>query len=175
MSHVLYPFAVAALLVAALAAISIRSHQRFWLKAGAIAIVALFLPAAYLTIVDLLSRPKPVTQEWGARALPEATVLSAQFTEGDRIFLWLKLAEIDEPRYYALPWNEQMARQLFEAQQDAESNGTEVRMTRPFDSSHLESERMFYALPQEALPPKRAPGSEAFIYSSGVNTGVRDF
>ncbi|HSS63336.1 MAG TPA: hypothetical protein VLS27_02815, partial [Gammaproteobacteria bacterium] len=113
MSHILYPFAVAALMVAALAAISIWSNRRLLLKSSAILIVALTLPAAYLTILDLLSRPKPVSLEWAARDLNEAAVIGAHFKEGDRIFLWLRVEGVDEPRYYALPWDEQIAKELY--------------------------------------------------------------
>lgn len=173
MSHILYPFAAALLLVAALAAISIWSHHRLWLKTGAIVIVALFLPSSYVTIVDLLSRPKPVSLEWGSRNLMEATVLSAQFKEGDRIFLWLGVDGVDEPRYYVLPWDEQVAKQLHGAQQEADDNGTEVRMNRPFANSYDEAEMMFYALPQPARPPKQAPTSNSFYYNSRLSSEDR--
>ena len=36
----------------------------------------------------------------------------------------------------------------------AEADGTAVRMAMPFDSSLEDSEPMFYAMPQPAMPPK---------------------
>jgi hypothetical protein len=166
MSHVLYPFAAAALMFAALAAISIWSNQRLLLKSGAILIVAMLLPAAYLTILDLLSRPKPVSLEWASRDLSEATVIGAHLKENDRIFLWLRVEGLDEPRYYALPWDEQIAKELYGAQQEAEAKGTEVRMNRPFAQQKVESEMMFYAAPQPAAPPKQGPPNNPYFYSS---------
>lgn len=154
MNNIIYPFAAAALLVAALAAIAIWSNHRLLLKTSAVLIVALILPAAYVTILDLLSRPKPVSLEWAARDLSEATVISAHFKEGDRIFLWLRVDGVEEPRYYALPWDEQVAKQLYGAQQEAEAKGTEVRMNRPFARNDIDTEMMFYALPQKAAPLK---------------------
>ena len=93
-------------------------------------------------------------------------MLSAQFKEGDRIFLWLRVDGIEEPRYYALPWNEEVAKQLYGAQQEAEDMGTEVRMKQPFAKNKDESEMMFYALPQPALPPKHAPASNSYRYDT---------
>lgn len=166
MSHILYPFAIAALMVAALAAISIWSNHRLWLKSAAIVIVALILPAAYLTIVDLLSRPKPVSLEWGSRDLTAATVIGAHFKEGDRIFLWLGFDGVDEPRYYVLPWDEEIAKQLYGAQREADDKGTDVRMNRPFARNDVKSEMMFYARPQPAVPPKQGPDSSPYFYRS---------
>ncbi len=173
MSHILYPFAAAAVMVAALAAISIWSNHRLLLKFSAILIVALILPAAYLTILDLLSRPKPVSLEWSARDLSEATVIGAHFKEGDRIFLWLRVEGVDEPRYYALPWDEQVAKQLYGAQQEADAEGTEVRMNRPFAHRDMEAEMMFYALPQPAAPPKQGPPNNPYYYRSELRSEDR--
>ena len=48
-----------------------------------------------------------------------------------------------------------MAKQLFEAEREAEANGTNVRMRLPFEGMNEEMEEKFYAEPQPALPPKR--------------------
>lgn len=173
MNDILYPFAAAALLAAALAAIAIWSNQKLMLKVCAVAIVGLILPAAYITIADLLSRPKPVTLEWSARNLSEATVLSAQLEEGERIFLWLRLKGIEEPRYFALPWNEQVAKQLYGAQREAKEKGTEVRMKRPAGRKYVESEKMFYAAPQPAAPLKQAPSNSPYYHSSEIRSEDR--
>lgn len=173
MNEVIYPFAAASLLVAALATISIWSHHRLWLKVTAVILVALFLPAAHFAIVDLLSRPKPVSLEWSAQHLAEATVLGAQFKEGDRIFLWLRVDGVEEPRYYAQPWNEEVAKQLYGAQQEAEDMGTEVRMKQPLARTHDESEMMFYAVPQPVLPPKQAPASDSYYFNSEIESEDR--
>ncbi len=173
MSNILYPFAAAALMVAALAAISIWSNHRLLLKSTAVLIVALILPAAYITILDLLSRPKPVSLEWSSRDLSEATVISAHLKEGDRIFLWLQVEGVDEPRYYVLPWDEQVAKQLYGAQQEAKAKGTEVRMNRPFAQKNLDTDMMFYALPQRAAPPKQDPGNSPYFYRSELTTEDR--
>ncbi len=174
MNHLIYLFAVAALMVAALAAISIWSNHRLWIKVGAIAIVAMILPSSYLTILDLLSRPKPVSLEWSSRDLSEATVIGAHLKEGDRIFLWLRVEGVDEPRYYVLPWDEQVAKQLYGAQQEAQAKGTEVRMNRPFAKNSIDADMMFYALPQRAAPPKQSPPNNPYYFRSGLNTGDRD-
>lgn len=173
MSEVIYPFAAASLLVAALATICIWSRHRLWPKVTAIILAALFLPAVHFAIVDLLSRPKPVSLEWSAENLAEATVLGAQFKEGDRIFLWLRVDGVEEPRYYAQPWNEEIAKQLYGAQQEAEERGTEVRMKQSSAEAHDESEMMFYATPQPELPPKQAPAGNSYYFNSEIESEDR--
>ena len=42
----------------------------------------LFVPASYMSLTNLLSRPKPADMEWEQRQLSEATVLGAHLREG---------------------------------------------------------------------------------------------
>ncbi len=120
-------------------------------------IAALFLPAAYASLVELLSRPKPISLEWKHGDLSEAVVLGANLREGKSIYLWLRMAGLDEPRAYVLPWDQKLAQQLHDAQREAESQGTAVHMNRPFESSYDNRRRLFYAMPQPPQPPKEIP------------------
>ncbi len=79
--------------------------------------------------------------------------------EGEAIYLWLGLEGVLEPRSFALPWNEAMARQLHGAQGEAEETGTELRVRMPLVSSLDKEEPMFYAEPQQPPPPKTAPSN----------------
>ena len=53
-----------------------------------------------------------------------------------------------------LPWSRETAERLQEAQRSAEQEGGQLRMRMPFEPSLDELEPRFYALPQQALPPK---------------------
>lgn len=55
-------------------------------------IAALFIPAAYANVSDLLSRLKPASIEWFHRNASEATVISARIVESKSIYLWPQLS-----------------------------------------------------------------------------------
>ena len=151
-------FAGAAILAAVLATIGIWAPRRAWIKAGAVAVAALFLPLGYLGMIDLLGKPKPWALELGGHSVEEASVVSAVMREDVAIYVWLRIPGIAEPRAYALPWSEQTARQLQAAQQKAEQDGDAVRMRMRFSDTLDDREPVFYARPREALPPKSVPG-----------------
>jgi hypothetical protein len=150
-------FAAAAVLAACLGSIAVWAPRRLSMKLGAVLIAALFMPLAYAGISDLLSRPKPVDLEWWLAQADEATVVGSVPEEGRRIFLWLALDGVDEPRAYTLPWSRELAQQLQDAQEQAAEQQTAVRMRLPFERSLDDREPKFYALPQPALPEKPAP------------------
>ncbi len=165
MNHVFYLFAMLLALACALAAITIWSPRAVAAKVSALVLAALLLPLGYVSLADLLSRPKPVNLEWVHRDLAEATVLGAKLQEGQAIYLWLKLAEVAEPRAYALPWDQRLAEQLHRAQREADTTGTGLQLKLPFMSGQDDRERMFYAMPQPANPPKEVPFQNALQFS----------
>ncbi len=163
MNYVFYLFVMSVGLITALAAICIWSPRAIWVKVGALTLVMLLLPAAYVSLAELLSRPKPIALEWGHRDLSKAVVLHADWREGESIYLWLRVPGVDDPRAYVLPWKQNLAEQLFGAQREAESRGTEVHVERPF--GHDESQQpVFYAVPQPQPPPKVRPVNNTFVY-----------
>lgn len=164
MSHVFYLFAVSAALTATLAAISISAPRALWIKAGALAVAALFLPTTYISLTDLLSRPKPIALEWWHRDLSEAVVLGANLREGEAIYLWLKVAGLEAPRSYVLPWHQKLAEQLYGAQREADSTGTAVRVKTPFVAGRTDEDPMFYAVPHSPRPPKESPVDQPPMY-----------
>jgi hypothetical protein len=164
MTELSYLFMATAGLAGLLTTISIGSRHRLWIRAGAIAAAALFLPLAYAGYASLLSKPKPVALEWWLDGADEATVLSSSIQEEIGIFLWLQLAEVAEPRAYVLPWSRDLAEQLQAAAREAEQQDGRLKMRLPFEPSLDELEPKFYALPQPAPPPKdlRRPPPEMY-------------
>jgi hypothetical protein len=157
-------FVVLVGLAAILAQISIWAPRKVWVKVTALVTTALFLPAAYISLADLLSRPKPMDIEWNNVDLAEATVLGASMREDEAIYLWLGIEGLVEPRAYVMPWNQEMAQQLQDAQRAAETEGNGVRMSQPFERSWDKRERRFYAAPQPPLPDKRRGKDRPFIF-----------
>ena len=158
MTELLALFGFLAALAAILANIALWSPRRVWVKFGALAVVAILLPSGYLGLTEMLSRPKPIALELAQTELAEAAVLGTHLEENKAIYLWLALPDVGEPRAYALPWDEQLARQLRGAQRDSEENGAPVRMRRPFESSLDEREQRFYAAPPPPAPEKEPAG-----------------
>lgn len=164
-------FVLATVTAVALGLVAVWAPRRPTIKFAATGLALAFVPLAYAALAELLSKPKPVALEWWAARAEEATVLGSTMREGRGIYLWLQLAEFEEPRSYVLPWNRELAEQLQKALAEAEENDTQVRMRLPFEPSWDDREPKFYALPQPALPPKdvtphnpefyRGPASEA--------------
>ena len=168
MTELFHLFAASAALAVVLAGISIWSHRKLWAKISAVAATALFIPAIYLSYADLLSRPKPASLEWWNQDASEATVVGSKLREGEAIYLWIELAGTDEPRAYKLPWHQQLAKELYGAQREAEAKGTKVQMRFPFKDRTEALDPVFYALPQPPLPAKQADqgSSQYFQHSS---------
>ena len=148
-------FSVVVVVAASLAGIAVWAPRALRVKLIALTMTALLLPLMYLSLAELLGRPKPVAFEWNQIAFTEANVVAADLREGEAIYLWLRADGAEAPRAYALPWNLNTARQLYAAQQAAEAQGTPVRVRRIGSSGpDDESEPMFYAAPQPRPPSK---------------------
>jgi len=125
-------FAVLLGLVALLASIAIWSQRRTPIRSVAVILTALFIPIGYLGVVELLSQPKPMRHEWFKRHVDEATLLGVSVREGEAIYLWLRLDESLEPRYYVLPWQQQLAEKLQMLVDEAIRDGAAVTISNPF-------------------------------------------
>ena len=124
-------FVVGAILAAVLSLISIWAPRRLPVKGTALVTSVLFLPLGYASLVDLLSKPKPVDMEWWLSGAAEAEVLASRMVEGEGIYLWLQLPEVAEPRAYVLPWDRAAAEELQQAKREAEEQGGGVQMGLP--------------------------------------------
>jgi len=164
MEDLIFLFALTVVLASLLAGIGIWSPRNYWMKACAVATATLLFGAGYSSLVAMLSLPKPVGFEWAHRHLPDATVLAASIREGEAIYLWLGMAGVAEPRAYVLPWDRRVAEQLQSTMDEAEANGSGVRMTTPFEPSQDAREPKFYAMPQPAPPAKDYGAAPPLVY-----------
>lgn len=160
-------YAVFVMLAAALAVVAIWSPRRLALRAGSVVLLALTAAVAYGAFNDLLSRPKPAALEFARSGIDEAEVLGAALREGRGIYLWLRLPEIEEPRYYVMPWHLRLAEELQQAMREAERNRAGLVMRLPFEKGLEEREApRFYAVPQPKLPDKPAGDYEDYRHPS---------
>lgn len=154
MDELLPFFAGVTALAGILGSISIWTPRKVWMKCAALCTLAFFLPVAYFTMTDLLSRPKPADLEWLHRQVNQAQVLGTRMKEGEAIYVWLEMEGVTEPRAYVLPWDKQLAKQMHGAKREAESEGRPLMMGKPFQPSLEQREKKFYAAPQPKLPAK---------------------
>ena len=161
-------FVIAAALAGLLATIAIWAPRSLKLKVSALLCASLFLPLGYISLNDILSRPKPMSLESAHKTIEEARIVSAVMKEDVGIYLWLQLPEVTEPRSYKLPWSTEVAKQLHKAQQDAEAKGTEVKMKKPFEKNLETRDAIFYAPPQPAPPAKAAPDDNPILFNASA-------
>ena len=154
-------------LSAALALISVWSRRRLALRAGAVGLLALTALVAYTAFSDLLSRPKPTSLEFAHDDLGEAEVLGAALREGHGIYVWLRMPGLEEPRYYVMPWELEIAEELQKAMREADRNRAGLLMRLPFEKSiEGRATTRFYAVPVPKLPDKPAGDYEDYHHPS---------
>ncbi|MFQ5764607.1 MAG: hypothetical protein ACE5GT_06740 [Rhodospirillales bacterium] len=159
MSILFYVFAGAAGIAAALATIAIWAPRPTRVRLLAVAVTTLFLPLVYVQMAEMLSRPKPAPFEWYERQTKEAVVLGVSLDEGESIYLWLRLADSIEPRYYVVPWNLRLAERLEEALDEAIQSNAMIVLQNPFYRRSLEQwgdlnvDIIPPPLPPQKLPP----------------------
>lgn len=162
-------FVIAAALVGLLATIAIWAPRSLKLKILALLCASLFLPLGYISLNDILSRPKPMSLESAHQQLEEVRIVSAMMKEDVGIYLWVQLPNVAEPRSYKLPWSTEIAKDLHKAQQQAEAEGTEVKMKKPFEKNIDTRDAIFYASPQAAPPPKAAPQEKPILFNAAAS------
>jgi hypothetical protein len=156
---------IALALITCLGLIAVWSRRALFIRLGAVALTAAFLPLSYAAFSELLSKPKPVSLEWAHREAKEATVLASKMEENVAIYVWLSFPEADQPRAYVLPWNRQVAQQLQGANRQAQKTKSKVRMRRPFQVSMDARKELFYAAPQSGGPEKNPRDGSAMVYN----------
>jgi hypothetical protein len=138
-----------------------------WRRAAVSGFFALLLAGLFFGYSDMLGRPKSTRLEVLRPSEVDAKVLGSYVVEGSGIYLWLQLKDVREPRYYVLPWEEKMARNLQKAIADnAEAHGSGVAMRRPFDRSWDKRDAMFYPEPQPKTPDKMGAPPPAEMYQA---------
>ncbi len=156
MDSQIYLFAIMVLVAAGLAGITIWSRRRIAVKLVAIGLAAILMAASYVSLVELLGRPKPVVLEWTQAHVDQAEVLAARLHEGEAIYVWLQFPDNPQPRAYAMPWDKEQAEELQQARRKAEAEGAALQMRNPFVGTRDPNEPLFHPEPPKALPPKTA-------------------
>jgi hypothetical protein len=134
---------------------------------AALAITMLFLPVVYVQLIEMLSKPKPMSFEWYQRNTSEAELLGISLDEGRAIYLWLRLVGSTEPRYYKVPWNLRLAEKLEDAVDDAVRENSTIVLKNPFYRKSLDEwgDLNVDIIPPPLPPQKRFPSSPPRIFN----------
>ena len=158
-------FVMFSIVAASLAAIAIWTPRKTLVRAGAVVVTAFFIPIAYLGLQDLLSKPKPMEHEWFKRHVDEAVILGVSLEEGKAIYLWLRLDDSLQPRFYVLPWRTQLAEKLQNLIDEAIQANAVVTIKNPFSKNAFDNlgDLNVDIRPPAALPFKpRPPPAQIF-------------
>ena len=128
----------ATVVAAALASITFWAPSPTRVRILAVVVTTLFIPIAYVQLVEMLSKPKPMSFEWYERAREKGQVLGVSLYEKESIYLWLRLPGSFEPRYYKVPWNLRLADKLQKAVTKAARGNSTVVLEDPFSKRILE-------------------------------------
>jgi hypothetical protein len=154
MDVIYYVFAASIGVAALLSSIAIWAPRDTKVRVLALAVFTLFMPVVYVQLTGLLAKPKPVEFAWLERNVDRAEVLSISFDEGKAIYMWLRLNGMIEPRFYKLPWRQQVAEDLEDAMTQATRTRSGLIIKDPFSKRSLE-ERGGPSI--EIIPPPAPP------------------
>jgi len=165
--NLLLLFFVAAIAVAALlATLAIWAPRRPLVRFIALAVTVLFIPIAYLQFTEMLARPKPIAFEWFRRNVEQAQLLGASLDEGRAIYLWLRVDQDVEPRFYVMPWRQEVAEKLEDMIDNALRNNSTIVLKKPFIRKFMEDMGDLNAnIVPPPLPPQKMPTPPPQIFN----------
>jgi len=160
-------FFVATIAVAAtLATVAIWAPRRPVIRFAALAVTVLFIPIGYLQLTEMLARPKPIAFEWFRRHVEQAQLLGASLDEGRAIYLWLRIDQDVEPRYYVMPWRQETAEKLEDMIDNALRNNSTIILKKPFIRKFMEDLGDLNAnIVPPPLPPQKMPQPPPQIFN----------
>lgn len=165
-----YIFAVTIGITLILATIAIWAPRRPGVRIAALIATILFIPIGYLQLTEMLARPKPISFEWFRKDVEQAQLLGASLDEGRAIYLWLRIDQDIEPRYYVLPWKQETAEKLEDLIDNALRNNATIVLKQPFIQKFMEDLGDLNAnIVPPPLPPQKMPTPPPQIFNPRQN------
>lgn len=137
MSSVFWIFGALALLLAGLTWIAAGAGARYMVRVAAVAAFIVALGVALIGVLELMGRPKPMSQAWFEKSKGDARVLSIQLEPDEAIYFWLMFPGETEPRAYQLPWSRLTAEKIDDAMSRAGSRNEQVELAGPMSKWSL--------------------------------------
>jgi hypothetical protein len=154
MHALLFLFAATVGVTALLAIIAIWAPRKPVVRFSALAATILIIPLGYLQLTEMLSRPKPVEFEWFRNDIEQAQLLGVSLDEGRAIYMWLRIDKEIEPRYYVMPWKQQVAEKLEDLIDNALRQNSTIILKKPFIRDFMED---LGDLNANIVPPPQPP------------------
>ena len=158
MSSINWFFFTIVILTAVLTSLIFKSRKKTFTKFFTLILgISIFL-ISYVSLLEILSRPKPKNLEILNKYVKEVTLLHVSWIEGESIHILIRLDGIKEPRLYSFPWDSIQAQEFDEALEKGREDGEEVKIANPFYTSNTEERKtLIYSSPAKPLPEKEAP------------------
>ncbi|MGH6618828.1 MAG: hypothetical protein ACREF6_04745 [Alphaproteobacteria bacterium] len=166
MNALIYVFVATIAVAAVLATLAIWAPRAPKTRFAALLATLLFIPLGYVQLVEMLARPKPISFEWFRRDVEQAQILGASLDEGRAIYLWLRVDKDIEPRYYVLPWKQNVAEKLEDLIDNAVRNNTTIILKEPFIRKFMKDMGDLNAnIVPPPLPPQKMPTPPPQIFN----------
>ncbi len=173
MSLIAISFTVCFMLAAVAGWAAVSSAGRLSRKIAALVALTLLVPAGYVSISELLGRPKPASSAWLEDFTTYHTVIAWDIHEDKAIYLWLEMPDGQEPRVFAFPYDTATVSRLQKAGERAKSLASKLlarlEETGPSGTTRLEftSQTEF----RRELPSKPDPDdAEVFQFEEESGT-----
>lgn len=124
------------------------------------------LGIGYVSLGELLSRPKPVDiMTWDRPDVEKARVLAFHLVEGKAIYMLLLYEGVEVPRYYQYPWNKNMGEMLQRGKRAMELGEIQgMELLDPFQQTWEERKHPeIHELPWPKPPGKHDPNENEVI------------
>ena len=158
MSAINWFFFTVVILTAILTSLTFKSRKKTYIKVFSLILGISIFIISYVSLLEILSRPKPKNLEILNKYVKEVTLLHVSWIEGESIHILIRLDGIKEPRLYSFPWDPIQAQEFDEALENGRENNEEVRISNPFFVSNLEERKtLIYSSPARPLPAKKPP------------------
>ena len=158
MNSINWFFFIIVILTAILTSLIFKSRNKTQTKFFTLILgISIFL-ISYVSLLEILSRPKPKNLEILNKYVEEVTLLHVSWVEGEAIHILIRLDGVKEPRLYSFPWDPIQAQEIDEALEKGRESNEEVRISNPFFVSNLEERKtLIYSSPAKPLPAKKPP------------------
>ena len=145
-------------LTAILTSLIFKSRKRTYTKFLILILgISIFL-ISYVSLLEILSRPKPKNLELLNKYVKEVTLLHVSWIEGESIHILIRLDGIKEPRLYSFPWDPIQAQEFDEALEKGRENDEEVEFLTHFMYQFRRKKKtLIYSSPAKPLPAKKPP------------------
>ena len=166
MQLVAIAFVVCFLLAAFPAWVAVSSPGRVRRKIAALATLALLVPAGYVTVSELLGRPKPAASAFLEDFRAYHTVIAWDIHEDKAIYLWLEMPDGRDPRVFAFPYDTATVSRLQDAGEMAKALASKL-LARLEETGRAGESRLEFTSQTEfrrELPRKPDPDEEDVFF-----------